>query len=210
MSTEQSTPTGRRRAPEERPQQIIDAAFYEFGEHGLAGARLDDIAKRAQIAKGTIYLYFPNKEALFREMVRGTVIDALAKAEAQIESQKSDSATSQLRHSAKNWWFFLRTDRVRVIQRLVHAELGNFPDLMEFYAAEVVTRGRKLVIDIIQRGVELGEFRPVDPLVAARMYAAIWLQHSSWCGNKITFPQLGPDDQVLDEMLDFYLSALRP
>ena len=59
----------RRRAPEERPQQILDAAFHEFGERGLAGARLDDIAKRANVAKGTIYLYFPNKEELFREMV---------------------------------------------------------------------------------------------------------------------------------------------
>ena len=68
----------RRRAPEERPTQILDAAFHEFGEHGLAGARLDDIAKRAQVAKGTIYLYFPNKEALFREMVHTTIVTALA------------------------------------------------------------------------------------------------------------------------------------
>ena len=68
--------TPRRRAPEARPTQILDAAFHEFGERGLAGARLDDIAKRAQVAKGTIYLYFPNKEALFREMVHATIVSA--------------------------------------------------------------------------------------------------------------------------------------
>jgi AcrR family transcriptional regulator len=63
-----------RRLPEERPQQIIDAALEEFGDRGLASSRLEDIAKRAGLSKGTIYLYFPNKEELFREVVRHTVI----------------------------------------------------------------------------------------------------------------------------------------
>src|SRR5207248_3078430 len=65
--------TARRRAPDERPQQILDAALAVFDEEGLDRARLDDIARRAGIAKGTIYLYFPNKEALFREVLRQTI-----------------------------------------------------------------------------------------------------------------------------------------
>lgn len=210
MHIEHNAPPARRRAPEERHHQIIDAAFHEFGERGLAGAKLDDIARRAGVAKGTIYLYFPNKEELFREMVRLTVIEALDRAEVSLESHKSDSATAQLRHSAENWWKFLRTDRVRVIHRLVHAELANFPDLMAFYANEVIARSRQLIISIIRHGIESGEFRPVDPAVATRMYSAIWLQHAAWAANRITFPKLGDDRQILDEMLDFFLKALAP
>src|SRR5690349_3177810 len=72
-----------RRLPEDRPGQILTAALEVFGERGLAAARLDDIAKRAGLSKGTIYLYFPNKEELFREMVRAIVVDRLRQAAAE-------------------------------------------------------------------------------------------------------------------------------
>lgn len=207
-----TTETHRRRAPEARPTQILDAAFHEFGERGLAGARLDDIAKRAQIAKGTIYLYFPNKEALFREMVHTTIVAALAEAEAEASqaSFAAETAEAQLRRLGQGWWTFLRTERVQVLQRLVSLELGQFPDLMQFYADEVIARGRRLVSGIIARGVERGEFRDVDPQLAARMFSSIWMSHSTWCARREFFTTLGSDEQVLDEMLDFYLYALRP
>jgi len=204
------SPSTRRRAPEERPQQIIDAAFHEFGERGLAGTRLDDIAKRAQVAKGTIYLYFPNKEALFREMVRTTIVVALSEAEASQEAHKDASSASQIREFATRSWNFHRTDRVRVLKRLVHDELVNFPDLMAFYADEVIARGRRLMASIVERGITRGEFRPVDPHMAARMYSALLISHSTWCNNRAFHPQLGTDDQVLDEILGFYLHALKP
>ncbi|NCW44286.1 MAG: TetR/AcrR family transcriptional regulator [Gemmatimonadaceae bacterium] len=201
----------RRRDPEARPLQILDAAFHEFGDRGLAGARLDDIARRAGVAKGTIYLYFPNKEALFREMVRSTVVDAIARGEAtNAEAHPDDSAESMLRRLAAAWWAFLREERVMVLHRLVNAELRQFPDLMAFYAEEVIARGRRLVSGIVARGVERGEFRPCDPLVAARMYAALWMTHATWVNNRELHPTLGTDEHVLDEMLDFYLNALRP
>ena len=202
--------THRRRAPEERPTQILDAAFREFGERGLAGARLDDIAKRAQVAKGTIYLYFPNKEALFREMVHGTIVSALVEAEASLAGLASETAEAQLRRLGQGWWTFLRTERVQVLQRLVSLELGQFPDLMQFYADEVIARGRRLVSGIIARGVERGAFRDVDPQLAARMFSSIWMSHSTWCARREFFKTLGSDEQVLDDMLEFYLYALRP
>ena len=202
--------THRRRAPEERPTQILDAAFREFGERGLAGARLDDIAKRAQVAKGTIYLYFPNKEALFREMVHGTIVSALVEAEASLAGLALETAEAQLRRLGQGWWTFLRTERVQVLQRLVSLELGQFPDLMQFYADEVIARGRRLVSGIIARGVERGAFRDVDPQLAARMFSSIWMSHSTWCARREFFKTLGSDEQVLDEMLEFYLYALRP
>src|SRR6478672_8571642 len=77
-----------RRLPEERPRQILDAAFAVFAERGLAAARLDDIAKRAGLSKGTIYLYFPNKEELFREVVHSTVIEFIERGEAALETER--------------------------------------------------------------------------------------------------------------------------
>src|SRR5262245_37244607 len=90
---------GRRRAPEERPQQIIDAARAVFDERGLSGARLEDIAQRAGVAKGTIYLYFPDKEALFREVIRQTLVarlEALGQ-EVAADVDAGATATQQLR-----------------------------------------------------------------------------------------------------------------
>src|SRR6478609_2769386 len=75
-----------RRLPEDRPRQILTAALEVFGERGLAAARLDDIAKRAGLSKGTIYLYFPNKEELFREVIRNSVVAFIERGEAQIEA----------------------------------------------------------------------------------------------------------------------------
>jgi AcrR family transcriptional regulator len=202
----------RRRDPEARPSQILEAAFVEFGQHGLAGARLDDIARRASVAKGTIYLYFPNKEALFREMVRSTTIAALEAAEARLAEADRESAAAQLRVVASGWWAFLRTDRFQVVQRLVMAELPQFPDLMQFYADEVIARGRRLVAAIVSRGTARGEFRAIDPEVGARMLSALAMTHSLWCARRQFFPSLmqRTDDDVRDELIDFFLHALRP
>ena len=202
----------RRRAPEERPQQILDAAFHEFGERGLAGARLDDIAKRANVAKGTIYLYFPNKEALFREMVRGSMVQALNRNEAIIAEHADESATAQLTALFATWWKFLRSDRFTVVHRLVIGELHNFPDLMQFYADEVILRGRSLLSSVVARGTARGEFRSVDPDVAARMLSALGVSHSIWCSRRSSFPALlsTSDAELGAQLLDFYLHALRP
>lgn len=209
-SLTQTAPTAaRRRAPEERPQQILDAAFHEFGERGLAGARLDDIARRAGVAKGTIYLYFPTKEVLFKEMVHSTLIEAISVAEDAQSAYENDSIESLISKLAAWWWKFLRTERVTTIHRLALAELHHFPDLMQFYADEVISRGRRLVAGIVAKGIERGEFRSIDPQLAARMFSAIWLSHATWAANRQFHPALGSDDQLLSEMLDFYLAGIK-
>src|SRR5215207_2875567 len=108
----------RRRAPDERPQQIIDAALHVFGERGLAGARLDDIARRAGIAKGTIYLYFPNKEALFREVVRHTIVSRLEAMRGQVAANPDRSSTDELCDYMRHWWDFLRTPATIAVYRM--------------------------------------------------------------------------------------------
>ena len=213
-SAVQPAPSSRkRRDPEARPAQILEAAFAEFGEHGLAGARLDDIAKRADVAKGTIYLYFPNKDDLFRAMVRATTVAALEEAEMRLAEAPDATATAQLEYVVSGWWQFLRTDRFQVVHRLVTAELPQFPDLMQFYADDVVARGRRLIAAIIARGSARGEFRAIDPDVGAGMVSALAISHSLWCARRpFFFPSIATrsDDEVCHEIMDFLLHALRP
>ncbi|MEO8946617.1 MAG: TetR/AcrR family transcriptional regulator [Gemmatimonadaceae bacterium] len=207
MSSEIAEPRWRR-LPEERPQQILHAALDVFGEHGLAGARLEDIAKRAGVSKGTIYLYFPNKEALFREMVRSTIVEAIVTGES---IPNTGSAREQLLAFMEHYWEFVRTPAFSVIYRVVVSELHHFPDLVEFYSAEVIARGQKLLSGIIARGVATGEFRAVDPTVTGRMLISLFSTSAMWCCKRKFFPHLRDrtDEQIYNELVDFYLSALR-
>ena len=212
MSSPSSPPEPRwRRLPEERPQQIIDAALSVFGERGLSCARLDDIAKLAGLSKGTIYLYFPNKEELFREVVRQTIVAEIERAESRLADAPQRSATEALVKFVHGYWSFIRSAKFAALFRLVHAELGNFPDLAQFYAREVVERTLRLIAGILERGMETGEFRRQDPVVAARMLGPLLLMHSLWCNHRDLFKSIAnrSDEQVLDELLAFYLHALR-
>ena len=204
-----SAKTLRRRLPEERPQQILDAAFTVFGEHGLQGARLDDIAQAAGVAKGTIYLYFPNKEALFQEMIYSTMVSRLEQAEAQLAADTSSTIVEQLRSYVATWWEYLCSDRFQTVYPLLIGELKRFPDLAEFYGREVVLRSRSLVTGIIERGIARGEFRQHDPEVSARILASILVSHSMWVGRDVFQKLAGRTPEVVrDEILEFFLASI--
>ena len=213
MSASSAAPEPRwRRLPEERPKQIIDAALEIFGERGLSCARLDDIAKRAGLSKGTIYLYFPNKEELFREVVRQTVIAQIERAERELAAASGASATQTLVQFVRGYWGFLRSPTFPALFRLVHAELGNFPDLARFYGREVIERILRLLCGILERGMSTGEFRPMDPLVAARMLTPLLVMHALWCNHADVFKATvhRSDDEVLEDILGFYLRSMKP
>src|ERR1700687_303376 len=116
-----------RRCPADRPEQIIKPALEVFGECGLANARLQDIAARAGLSKGTIYLYFPNKEELFREMVRRNVVSQLEENERRF-GDPAGSATEALTDYMRRYWMFIRSSKFAPLFRLIHAEIHNFPD----------------------------------------------------------------------------------
>lgn len=198
-----------RRCPADRPEQIIKAALEVFGECGLANARLQDIAERAGVSKGTIYLYFPNKEELFREMIRQTAVAAIERAE---QANVPGTPTNQLLAFMRGYWAFVRSPVFITIYRLVLGELHQFPDLARFYAHEVVARGQKLMAGIISRGIEAGEFREIDPMVAARMLVAIVVMNGIWRDEHTGVPLLAhkTDEQVFNELAQFYLHAIAP
>jgi AcrR family transcriptional regulator len=201
-----------RRNPEERPQQIVEAAFEVFGARGLAEARLDDIAKRAGVSKGTIYLYFPNKEALFKEMIAQTIVAHLERTARDLEEDQRSSASDQIRDYMRQWWALMRSPEYQTVHRLVISELHRFPDLTEFYWSEVVVRKQQLVDRLMRRGIESGEFRDIDPSVAGRILGSMFASHALW----ITAPACRSDlaklthQQVFDQLMDFFFHGVAP
>jgi AcrR family transcriptional regulator len=198
-----------RRLPEERPQQILDAAIEVFGDHGLADARLEDIAKRAGVSKGTIYLYFPNKEALFKEMIRQTVIDQLEQTERDLVNDHG-SATDQVRRFMRWWWALMRRPDYQRIHRLVIGELQRFPELVEFFWDEVIVRRQLLLDRLIQRGVDSGEFRCVDPTTAGRIVTAMFSAHALWACTRFYEKQELTDEIVFSQVMDYFFHSLSP
>ena len=209
MPRPKSAPPKWRRCPQDRPEQIIKAALEVFGECGLANARLQDIAERAGVSKGTIYLYFPNKEELFREMVRQTAVVAIERAEQVVTH---GTPTLQLLTFMRGYWTFVRSPVFSTIYRLVLGELHQFPDLAKFYAHEVVARGQQLLSGIIRRGVDAGEFREIDPMVAARMLVALIVMNGIWRDEHTGVPLLAhkSDEEVFNELAQFYLHSIAP
>jgi AcrR family transcriptional regulator len=196
-----------RRLPKERPQQIIRAALDVFGERGLRGSRLEDIARQAGLSKGTIYLYFPNKEELFREVVRTVVVERIERAR---DEPPTGTALEQLERLMRSHWSFVRSREYQVISRLVTGELRDFPDLAEFYGREVIAPATELLGGLIRRGIAAGEFRPVDPFLAARTLSSMFITHASWCEYRHLFQHLTDvsDDQVFDQLRDFFIHAI--
>jgi AcrR family transcriptional regulator len=198
-----------RRLPEERPQQILDAALSVFAEHGIDAAKLEEIAARAGVSKGTIYLYFSSKEELFREVVRQRVGPAIANADTISVSE--ESAESQLKSYIAHQWECLGLADSEGWIRLVMLELHKYPDLAAFHWDEVVSRSNRILGEIITRGVATGEFRPVDTQTAAQMIKALILMHVLWTGPRAPAP---PEhrpaiENVLTNVTDFVLHALR-
>jgi AcrR family transcriptional regulator len=197
-----------RRLPEERPRQILDAALSAFAEHGIASAKLEEIAARAGVSKGTIYLYFQSKEELFREVVRLVVVPLIARGD---EELARGTATEQLTsYLSQQWTVFALPDSEGWV-RLVLLELHKYPDLAQFYRTEVIERSNRVLGDIVRRGVASGEFRPLDPECAVRMIKAVILMHVLWSGNLSQTMQDRETarDQVLQEITEFVLHALR-
>lgn len=196
-----------RRNPAGRPQQILKAALEVFGQSGVANATLDEIADRAGVSKGTIYLYFPNKEELFRETLRAALTPVSG---ADQQEPASASPTRQLLDTLSRQWQFLTSPQAVTVRRLVRAEQWQFPDLVELYDRETVARFSGQLGAIIQRGIEDGEFRELDPKVAARMLTALVIQTAEWRETGAASLARRSSDAVLRELAEFYLQAIAP
>jgi AcrR family transcriptional regulator len=157
----------------------LEAALQLFAERGFAATRMDDIAERAGVTKGTIYLYFESKEAVFRGLVQESIGTTLGRLLGEAERFEGTAAELLPRILRGIGQFILHSDRV-VLPKIILAEAGNFPALTEFYRREVIDKGLALLRSIIARGIESGEFRNVPPEHAAKLCFAPFLLAAFW------------------------------
>jgi len=167
------------RRKEERAPEILEAALACFAEKGFAGTRMDDIAARAGITKGTIYLYFESKEAVFKALARQSIGERIAAVTQQLQTAEGPAA-DQLRFVLSTLGHFAATSDRVVLPRVLLAEAGNFPELAEFWRKEIIDRGLGLFAMIIERGMARGEFRKLEPAHAARLCVAPLLIMILW------------------------------
>ena len=170
------------RRKDARPGEILDAALELFVEKGFAATRLEDVAQRAGVSKGTVYLYFDSKEDLFKSVIRSGIVRAIEEAEKLVAGYEGNSA-DLLRQIFAGWWQHIGGTKLSGIPKLMISESQNFPELARFYYEEVIQRGSRLFARALERGVERGEFRPVNVDYAARALVAplimrALLQHS--------------------------------
>lgn len=202
----------RERRKDRRPAELLDAALALFVEHGYAATRLEDIAARAGVSKGTLYLYFANKEELFKALVSENLLPLIERFRAETAASDAPAALL-LRHALRTWWREFGGTRLAGLAKLVVAEAGNFPDVARFFEEEAVRPTHALLADLVRRGIERGEFRPIDVETAVYLWIsplalkAIWMNSVDRC-----LPDRARVDpeRLIDVHLDLILAALRP
>src|SRR6266705_2530297 len=195
-SKRQSKPRWKRRK-DARPGEIVAAALEVFGERGFAATKLADVARRAGVTKGTVYLYFDSKEALFKAVVRETIVPVIAKGEAFAQSF-TGSARELVEQLVREYWRLVGETAVAAV-----------PELTRFYYEEVVTRGHRLMAGVIERGIKNGEFRPVNVMVAAKL-AMSPLMHAVVARHAFgsCMPEAFDVKKYLDTHIDLYLHGI--
>ncbi len=145
----------------ERPDELVDAALDLFVEKGFSATRIDEVARRAGVSKGTLYLYSASKEELLKAVIRERLSTEIAAAALTVAEHRGSSA-DLLTGPLAAWWARVIASRASGVFKLIITEVRNFPEIAEFYRQEVIEPGHALIGQILQRGIERGEFRPVN------------------------------------------------
>ena len=170
----------RRRRKESRPSEILDAAFEEFAANGFAATRLDDVARRAGVAKGTIYLYFKDKEQLFRAMVRKFIVPVIEGLKVSASGFSGSVEELGRQMIERQYAHLVNNPKAHEILRMLIAESSRFPQLSEIWYREVFQRGRKVMRLVLAKGLASGEVRKAKVaafpfmLGAPGMLAVVW------------------------------------
>lgn len=151
----------RQRRKEARPQELLDAALGLFVEKGFAATRSEEVAARAGVSKGTLYLYYPSKEELLKAVVRENLAGLIAEG-SDIAEQFEGSASELVGVLLQTWWERVGDTPASGIFKIIITEAGNFPDFARFYVEEVIQPAHVLFEKVLQRGIASGEFRPVQ------------------------------------------------
>jgi len=198
----------RQRRKDARPAELLDAALDVFVEKGFAATRIDDIAARAGVSKGTLYLYYESKEALLKAVVQESMVAKIAEGE-EIASQASSDPVGIFALLVTRWWNEVGATKVGRIPKLVMAEAGNFPEVAQFFFDNVILRGRAIFRRVVEEGIAQGVFRPCDPTfvcdlaIKPLMFHAMWSQSFAFCDPNMAEPKV-----FLENHLDLLLNGL--
>lgn len=191
-----------------RPGEILDAALNVFAEKGYAAARMEDIAAAAGVTKGTIYLYYSNKEDVFKTLARDVVGQALA--DAAIHAKDFPGTPKQLMAlilTRING--FLQKPERAALPKIILAESGNFPELARFWRDEVVEKAVGMLADTFAQGVAAGQFRDLPPDNVARLSVAPILLGVIWRTTFARFDTVPVDfDAIFAVHLDVLMNGL--
>jgi TetR/AcrR family transcriptional regulator len=173
----------RERRKEARPGELLDAALDLFVEKGFAATRVEEVAARAGVSKGTLFLYFQSKEELLKAVVRENISGRFREWNEEFLNFEG-SSVDMLTYCMNIWWERVGATKASGITKLMMSEAKNFPDIADFYQQEVIAPGQTLIRRILQRGIDRGEFRAMDLdysvlTIVAPMIFLMLAKHSS-------------------------------
>ncbi len=186
MNPSESLPHKRERRKQARPGELLDAALDLFVENGFAGTRSEEVAARAGVSKGTLFLYFPSKDELFKAVVRENIVRHHTEGMEELARFEGTSA-QLLEHLMLEWWRRFGATKASGISKLIMSEASHFPDLARFFQQEVVEPGHALIRSVLQRGIDRGDFRPVDielsihSVLAPLLFLVTWKHSMAPC-----------------------------
>ena len=201
----------RQRRPEDRPDEILDAALAVFTEQGFAAARVDDIAKRAGLSKGAVYLYFPSKEAMLNALVEQSAGLVAQSAERMVAAAAPDDPEQAFRAVLKMVLTVISDPEVSAAPRLVLSEAPRFPELAAYYRTHVIDIGQRTFRTLFATGIERGVFREIDTHAAMRAVMGPVIAHMLLTNvfNRPGDPQHDPA-AMADALADIVLNGLKP
>jgi TetR/AcrR family transcriptional regulator len=182
----------RERRKEARPGELLDAALALFVEKGFAATKAEEVAARAGVSKGTLFLYFESKEDLFKEVIRKNITH-LFPTWNEAFTQFTGSSADMLRYAMNSWWENIGSTPASGIPKLVMSEAQNFPEIASFYQEEVILPSHALIRKILSRGIDSGEFRPLDldhavhTVVAPMIFLMMWKNSMGTCAANSHF-----------------------
>lgn len=207
LCEDNKTPSRWRRRKDERPNEILAAALRMFSMKGYSSTKLDDVAKEAGVSKGTLYLYFDNKESLFKSVVIECVLPHIEDAE-ELAKHYSGSINTLLLQLLEQWQVNVLESELSGISKMIIAEASNFPELAKFYMENVVYRARYFVADLISLGIKRDEFIQCDVEYSARFFLTPMIFSAIWQHSLAPFDENYDIDKYLKNNLKIFLRGI--
>lgn len=196
----------RERRKQARPGELLQAALSLFVEKGFAATRVEEVAALAGVSKGTLFLYFETKEDLLKAVIRENIANLFPAWNEEFNTFKG-SSSEMLRYAMRSWWERIGNTPASGIPKLVMGEAQNFPDIANFYHAEVIEPGVALIRRILLRGIDSGEFRSIDldqavhTVYAPMIFLMMWKNSMGLCSAGLQIDPVRFIDMQVDVLL---------